>query len=578
MILVSQEKIQTYLASGDWGERTLGDLFLAAVRQHPQALAVADPPNMMQITGDTPQRWTWAQLLVHVGKLVALLHAQGLRKDDIVMVQMPNGVALQALYLACACSGIVVSPIAVQYRAHEIDHVRKTTGARTAIITSQIGSYQAAQAWGEYANAINTTGTHASLRVLAYGSTIPPGIFALDAALAQTSALDAQALQAHMRHIALSAHDVVTVCWTSGTESVPKGVPRNHNEWLLVGQAVIEAGDLQPGASMVIPFPFVNMAGISTCLITWLLLGAQLHHHHPFDLDVFLAQLRSQPTDYTVVAPAILAMLLKMPEKLDHVDLGRLRRIGSGGGPLADWLVTEFAEKFGIEIVNYFGSNEGAGMASTPQDIADHRQRARYFPRIGVAGFTWKQARNVRTRLVDLDTEQDIHVPDKIGELRFDGPAIFSGYFNAPDLTRRAFDDQGYYRTGDLFEITGDRHQFYRFVGRHKDIVVRAGMNISCEEVENLLLAHPRVREAALIGYPDAIMGERLCAVIAAQDPPPSLQDLCDFLRAEGVAIFKWPERIIVVDALPRNPVGKVLKRTLRHRYANPDKTESLTP
>jgi non-ribosomal peptide synthetase component E (peptide arylation enzyme) len=194
---------------------------------------------------------------------------------------------------------------------------------------------------------------------------------------------------------------------------------------------------------------------------------------------------------------------------------------------------------------------------------------------VGVPGFTWtlSNAKKVRTRLVDVDSGEEIREPGRIGELRFQGPTIFSGYFNSPELTVRAFDEQGYYRTGDLFEIAGDRNQFYRFAGRHKDIVIRGGMNISCEEVEGLLLAHPKVREVALIGYPDAVLGERVCAVVAPQPGQEvSLEELVGFLRhGEQVAAFKWPEKLIVVDQLPRNPVGKVLKRELRRRHVDPE-------
>ena len=187
-------------------------------------------------------------------------------------------------------------------------------------------------------------------------------------------------------------------------------------------------------------------------------------------------------------------------------------------------------------------------------------------------GFNWRaiNASKISTRLVDLDSGQDILTPGRAGELRFKGPTIFSGYYNAPELTAHAFDEQGYYRTGDLFEIAGDRHQYYRFAGRHKDIVIRGGMNISSEEVEGLLLAHPKVREAAVIGVPDLVLGERVCAVIAPQ-PGQSLElpELVAFLRdQQEVAAFKWPERLVLVDHLPRNPLGKVLKRELRQQHA----------
>lgn len=563
MILVPRTRIDEYVARGWWGEQTLGALLLATAARQPDAPAVSDPPNRAQVDGQAPQRWTWAQLVHETGRMAALLRDQGLRKDDVLVVQLPNCVQLHAIYLACACTGIIVSPLPVQYRGHEAAHVVATTRARAVITTAQVGHHAAAAHWAEQFGG--------RLAIWSFGLNLPRGVLGLEQALAATMPWDAQALQAHMEAIGLTAHDVLTVCWTSGTEAQPKGVPRNHNEWLIVGRSVIDAGQLQPGARLLIPFPFVNMAGVSTSLAAWLMLGGELLHHHPFDLEVFISQLRAQPVDYTVAPPAVLAMLLKNPQLLEGVPLERLRRIGSGGGPVADWLVEQFASRFGIEVVNYFGSNEGAALSSSPQDIPDRTQRSQFFPRIGVPGFDWSMsnARKVRTRLVDLETGADITAPGVVGELRFAGPTIFSGYYNAPELSARAFDAQGFYRTGDLFEIAGERGQFYRFVGRHKDIVIRGGMNISSEEVESLLLAHPKVREAAVIGWPDPVLGERVCAVVAPQPGQElALQELVGFLRdQEHVAPFKWPERLVVVDQLPRNPVGKVLKRELRRQH-----------
>lgn len=574
MILVPQSKIDDYVGQGWWGEQTLADLFIDTAERQPACFAVADPPNRRQLTGTDAQRWTWGDLLAQVGRYAALLHAQGLRKDDIVVLQLPNCVEMHAVYLACAVSGIIVSPLPMQYRAHELAHVFASTGARVAITTARVGNYRAAEQWAAHAGQFEGLA-----QIWAYedGDTaggLPAGVLALEPALVKTAAWSADEMRAHMRAIGLTAHDVFTLCWTSGTEARPKGVPRNHNEWLIVGQSVVEAGGLQPGAQQLIPFPFVNMAGVSTSLVAWLAVGGGLHHHHPFDIDVFIEQLRSNPVDYTVAAPAVLSMLLKEPGKLQGVDLGRLQRVGSGGGPLPDWLVEQFAQRFGVEVVNYFGSNEGAALSSTPQDIPERTQRARYFPRMGVPGYEWSlsNSKKVRTRLVDLDTGEDITTPGRVGELRFQGPTIFSGYFKAPELTARAFDAQGYYCTGDLFEIAGDRGQFYLFAGRHKDIVIRGGMNISCEEVEGLLLGHPKVREAAVVGCPDPVLGERVCAVVVAQPGMAvTLPELVDFLRHEKeVAAFKLPEKLLVQDLLPRNPVGKVLKRELRQLLAEP--------
>ena len=150
--------------------------------------------------------------------------------------------------------------------------------------------------------------------------------------------------------------------------------------------------------------------------------------------------------------------------------------------------------------------------------------------------------------------------------MRLRGPFVFTGYWNNPELTRSAFDDQGFYKTGDLFELAGDgpAPRYYRFIGRSKEVINRGGVKISPAEIEALIESHPNVREAAVIGIEDARMGELVCAVIATRDVAPlSLEDIVAHLRSREIAVYKLPERLVVLSALPRNPVGKILKRDL---------------
>jgi len=347
-------------------------------------------------------------------------------------------------------------------------------------------------------------------------------------------------------------------------------VPRSHNEWLVVAPSIIEAAGIGPGARLLNPFPLVNMAGFSTAFAGWLVLGGTLVQHQPFTLPVFLQQLREEKIDYTVSPPAVLNMLLQNEQLLAGIDFKRLSRIGSGSAPLSDWMVRGFADRYGVQIVNYFGSNEGAALSGSAADIPEPELRAQFFPRAGVAGYDWhvSTTRKIRTRLVDLDSGEDILEAGRPGEIRFAGPTIFSGYWNAPEQSARAFDEQGFYKTGDLFEIAGDRLQYYRYVGRSKDLVIRGGMNISSEEIENLLLGCPGVREAAVVGVPDATLGEKVCAcVVAAEGAAPTLEEINAFLREHRkVAVYKLPEYLLPVAALPRNPVGKILKRALREQ------------
>jgi acyl-CoA synthetase (AMP-forming)/AMP-acid ligase II len=595
MILVKPDKIADYTARGWWGTQTLWNLFCINLRTRPDAEAVVDAPNRAEFAHGTPRRLTWVQLADEVDRFCLLLLAHNLKRDNVLVVQLPNCVEQFVVYLACARLGIIVTPVPVQYREHELAHVLALTKAVAAVTFVRIGKPEG----GHAASAmwLGLGASHAALRVvLAWGegesesqnavaadsakhavdaphphSAAPSRV--VDIAVHTRSVVhdaDRQRLAQAERDAAVTANDVFTLCWTSGTEAQPKGVPRSHNEWLVIAPSIIEAAQIPMHARLLNPFPLVNMAGLSTAFATWLVLGGTVVQHQPFTLPVFLQQLRDEKIDYTVAPPAILNMLLQNDALLAGIDFKRLCRIGSGSAPLSDWMVRGFADQHGVQIINYFGSNEGAALSGNDIDIPDPALRAQFFPRAGVEGFEWSisTTRKIRTRLVDLDTGEEITQPGQSGEIRFAGPTIFSGYFESPELTARAFDEQGFYMTGDLFEIAGDNLQYYRYVGRSKDLVIRGGVNISSEEIENLLMACPGVREAAVVGVPDEVLGEKVCAcVVAADGASVTLDSIKTFLRDEKrIAAYKLPEYLLPLATLPRNPVGKILKRELRQQ------------
>lgn len=571
MIVIPQSRIREMKAKGWWGDTTLEDLFQKHLKAHPNAEALIDPPNMPEITGGEAERLTWRQTGHAVSRLAAVLVAHGVRKDDVVVIQLPNIAELTIAYLACQRLGVISSPAPVQYREHELAYIIEKTDAVAAITVDRIGK----QKHGEMIAGLK--GRCPSLKhVFVLGETCPEGALDLEPLMDRVARDQHKAAQKAQKQAAITADDIVTICWTSGTEAQPKGVPRSHNEWIIMGDGVIDAADLAPGARLLNPFPMVNMGGISTALIGWLLLGGALIQHHPFDLQVLLKQLREERIDYTVAPPAVLNLLLQNDAMLAGIDFDRLKSIGSGSAPLSEWMVRGFHEKHGVQIVNYFGSNEGASFPSALKDLPEAGDRASLFPRLA-EGFTWacKLHDRIFTRLVDPDTEQEITEGGRPGELRVKGATIFSGYWRAPEINARAFDADGWFRTGDLFEYAGDRLQHLRFVGRLKDIIIRGGINISSEEIENHLMAHPAVAEAAIVGAPDPNLGERLAAfVVFRPDQSATLEEINAFLvKDRQVAVYKQIERLEPIAALPRNPVGKVLKRDLRQSF---QKTESV--
>lgn len=261
----------------------------------------------------------------------------------------------------------------------------------------------------------------------------------------------------------------------------------------------------------------------------------------------------------------MLDSLVANGEIMRRHDLSSLRAVGSGSAPMSGWMIEGWERGHGVEVLNLFGSNEGLCLFGDPDTIPDPFQRGRLFPRPGDQSFAWRAriGRESLSRLVDLETGEDIDEPHRPGELRVLSPAIFAGYWGD---AKSPFDEQGYFCTGDIFELTGEGNHLLVYVDRAKDLISRGGYKVSAVEVESLLGGYLKVAEVAVVGMPDERLGERLCAFVVPRDPadPPTLEELVETLRGQEVARFKWPERLELLEALPRNPIGKVLKRDLR--------------
>ncbi len=212
-------------------------------------------------------------------------------------------------------------------------------------------------------------------------------------------------------------------------------MPRNHNEWLTIGYGMVDTGMLEQGCHILNPFPLVNMAGIGGMLMSWLLTGGVFVQHHPFSLPVFLKQIATETIHFTVAPPAVLNLLLQNEALLASANIRSIKAIGSGSAPLSPWMVKTWQEKYGISIINFFGSNEGTTLISGSKEIPDPEQRAQFFPRFGAEGYNWpaRIASQMQTKLVDLQTGETITEP---GELLIQDAAVFSGYFKADHLNQ----------------------------------------------------------------------------------------------------------------------------------------------
>ncbi|HET9448596.1 MAG TPA: class I adenylate-forming enzyme family protein [Steroidobacteraceae bacterium] len=539
-----------YRASGAWSEQRLGDLFASSAAVEPTRVAIVDPPNRVALDGVSPRRRDWRSLSSLVDATMVALADAGVRRDDVLVTQLPNVLEYVAVYLACARLGVVISPVPMQFRRGELEPLCKLTQAR-ALLT--VHSFKGT----DHAH-LATTLTDGP-EVLVLGPHAPEGTrpFAPDPSALNTSR--AQALE-----LAAGVHsdDIVTICWTSGTEGVPKGVPRSHNHWIAGSICHFDGAQIRPGDRLLNPFPLVNMAALGGCFMSWLRAAGTLILHHPFELPVYLQQIAQEKPQYAIAPPAVLMLLLQNEALLNGVDLSCLRCIGSGSAPLPPVMIKTYKEKYGIEIINNFGSNEGVALCSGPLEAPDPQERSRLFPRFGRPELDWQQriAKITRTRLMDPQSGCEIVEPHRPGEMQIRGPVVFDGYFAAPEITARSFTEDGWFRTGDLFEIDASG-RYYQFVGRLKQLINRGGVKISPDEIDAVLAEHPDVAEGAVVGYPDEVLGERICAVVAPKaGRTVTVEALQSHFNSRNLAKFKWPERVRIVERLPRNPVGKVIR------------------
>ncbi|WP_372780010.1 class I adenylate-forming enzyme family protein [Litorivivens sp.] len=525
---------------------SLWQLFQQAVSAAPQQEALLDPPNRAALCGTPAQRLNFSEAQQAALGIAAQFHDSGLRAGDIVLVQLPNIVELPLLYLAAARLGLIISPAPVQYQSHELRMIIDSTHPRAVVSCSRF----------------KDENLQAHFEGLTPKSTLK---FSIDSNTDGWIALDTSLASGELTELPVPDREALfTLCWTSGTTGTPKGVPRRHRHWLAMIPAFEDATALPKGAAMVAPFPMVNMAAISVFLVYWLSVHGKLALHHPLDLPVFLQQIEEEKALYTVAPPALLSLLLAKPELMNSRDLSSLKVIGSGSAPLAPSMISGFKEKLGVDVVNMFGSNEGCCLVSDVIDVPDPQARASLFPRFGAPNLKWHNriAEVFHTRLLDVDSGEVIDRAGQPGELVIKGDTVFEGYWHSSEANAALFDSEGYFRTGDLFEITGENDAFYRFVGRCKDLIVRGGMKISPEEIDQLLAGHPSIQEAAVAPYPDEHLGQRIAAFVVS-DQPVSVEDLSSHLENCGLAKFKWPEKVVAIEALPRNPLGKVLRHEL---------------
>jgi acyl-CoA synthetase (AMP-forming)/AMP-acid ligase II len=505
----------------------------------------ADDDPRRPYLSDGSSTLTYGQFRDQAWDLAASLAGLSLGPGDRVAVQLPNWNEFFLVYAACARLGVIVIPVVTVYRAGEVGFIVANSGAAALITCGEFRGFDhAAMAAGIVAAA-----DHPVTQVVVRAD--PP-----DGALALTSLLDTGHARGPLPERP-SADDPHLIVYSSGTESRPKGCLHTWNTSSFLPKQAIPAMGMTRDDVMFMPSPVTHTLGLTLGLMAPTLAGASVELLDIFRPAAALERVGQRRCTGTASPSPFIRMMLDAYDPAIH-DVSRLRFWLTAGAAIPAALVEEAASRFsGCRVVPAYGSSE-VMMATVcrPEDSVER-----------VATSDGRPVPGVELRIV---AEGTLAPAGTDGEIRYRGPGRLLEYWGRPDLTAAALDEEGWWRTGDIGQV--DEDGYLRVTGRIKDIIIRGGFNVSAREVEEALLTLPAVTAAAVIGLPDATVGERVCAVLelAPGHDAPSLAGLREYLTGHcGMAVWKVPERIEVIDTWPVTATGKVQKYQLRDAYGH---------
>jgi len=487
---------------------TLLDLFDASVAERAAALAINDV--------------SYRELAAGTLRVARGLHERGVRSGDRIALFCENRLAFVYTYLAALRLGAIAVPANVLYRSSDLARVLVDADVSLVLASTETA----------------------------------PHLAALDG----PPIMDADVVEGWARDLGTEAADVfplpepdapAIIVYTSGTTGRSKGAVLTHANLAVIATQLVTAWRWTANDTLAIALPLFHLHGLCAALNGTLTCGGRLMLHKRFDAGTMLKGLQQPGVSMFFGVPTMYVRLLELPEP---IDFPRLRLCVSGSAALSSDVFERFAARFGITILERYGATEfGFALGN------------RYGgPRI--AGSVGIPFAGVRVRIASADDGAADEAAG-VGELLVSGPNVFAGYWRDAEATAAAFvvdgDGTRWYRTGDLASYDA-RQQVYRIVGRLKDLIVTGGFNVYPLEVEGEIERFPGVRASAVIGAPDAVRGESVVAFIEAE--PGTAFDAARLVAWLGsrLASFKIPKRVNLVDALPRNALGKVEKTKLR--------------
>jgi cyclohexanecarboxylate-CoA ligase len=498
-----------------------------------EARAAATPDARM-VVDERGESLTFGAFRDAALRAAAGLAARGVGEGTVVSWQLPSWIASMVLAAALARLGAVQNPILPIYRDREVGFIARQARPRLLVVPRVFRGFDFE------AMARRTAAAVPGLEVLVVERSLPEG----DPATLPPAPAAAE------------EPPVRWLFYTSGTTADPKGARHTDRTIDAAARGMAERLQLVPADRHSLVFPFTHIGGI-----IWLFAGLRVGMTNivdeTFTPETTIPLLRREGVTLAGSGTVFhLAYLQAQRARPGEPLFPALRACPGGGAPKPPQLHYDVKKELGgAGVVSGYGLTEAPILTMASPDDPDEL----------LATTEGRPLPGVALRVVTLDGR--VAGPGEEGEIRARAPQMMVGYLDA-SLDAEAFDEEGWFRTGDLGRV--DAEGYVTITGRLKDVIIRKGENVSAKEVEDLLFTHPKVGDVAVIGLPDPAVGERVCAVVAPARPddPLGFDEMVAFLRARGLRMQAIPERLEIVDALPRNPAGKVLKQDLRARYA----------
>ncbi len=525
----NEQRRAAYRQQGLWGDASLADYWQQTARAMPDKIAVVDNHGAS---------YTYSALDHAASCLANWMLAKGIESGDRIAFQLPGWCEFTVIYLACLKIGAVSVPLLPSWREAELVWVLNKCQAKMFFAPTLFKQ------------------TRPVDLILPLQNQLPQlqQIVGVDKLAPATSSLSLSQIIADNTPLttAITTHgdELAAVLFTSGTEGLPKGVMLTHNNILASERAYCARLNLTWQDVFMMPAPLGHATGFLYGVTAPFLIGARSVLLDIFTPDACLALLEQQRCTCMLGATPFVYDLLNLLEK-QPADLSALRFFLCGGTTIPKKVARECQQR-GIKLLSVYGSTESSPHAVVNLD--DPLSRFMHTDGYAAAGVEIKVVDDARKTLP----------PGCEGEEASRGPNVFMGYFDEPELTTRALDEEGWYYSGDLCRM--DEAGYIKITGRKKDIIVRGGENISSREVEDILLQHPKIHDACVVAMPDERLGERSCAYVVLKAPHHSLslEEVVAFFSRKRVAKYKYPEHIVVIEKLPRTASGKIQKFLLR--------------